>query len=89
MSTDVLEEHIASIFRVEEMSSERIQRASRFLDELISSTLKMEAIYSFETPVDIQQTTQRYIPEDGTLNRRIVARVVFYAVHVISKKVGD
>jgi hypothetical protein len=31
--------------------------------ELISSTLKMEAICSSETPVDTQRTTRRYIPE--------------------------
>jgi hypothetical protein len=27
----------------------------------------MEAICSFETSVDTQRTTRRYIPEDGTL----------------------
>jgi hypothetical protein len=32
----------------------------------ISSTLKMEAIYSSETPVDFQRITQRYIPDDRT-----------------------
>jgi hypothetical protein len=32
-------------------------------------TLKMEAIYSSETPVDTQRTTRRYIPEDGTLHK--------------------
>jgi hypothetical protein len=31
------------------------------------STLKMEATCSSETSVDTQQTTRRYIPEDGTL----------------------
>jgi hypothetical protein len=39
-----------------------------FLAKLVFSTLKMEAIYSSETSVDTQQTTQRYIPEDGTLH---------------------
>jgi hypothetical protein len=38
-----------------------------FLAELISSTLKMEAICSSETSVDTQRTTQRYIPEVDTL----------------------
>jgi hypothetical protein len=58
MSTDVSEEHIASIFRIEEISSARNQPTSRwkacslFLAELISSTLKMEAICSSETLVD-------------------------------------
>jgi hypothetical protein len=39
-----------------------------FLDELISSTLKMEAICSSETLVDAQRTTWRYIPEVDTLH---------------------
>jgi hypothetical protein len=39
-----------------------------FLAEIIFSTLKMEAIFSSETSVDPQQTTRRYIPEDGTLH---------------------
>jgi hypothetical protein len=33
-----------------------------------SSTLKMEAIFSFETSVDTQWTTRRYVAEDGTLH---------------------
>jgi hypothetical protein len=32
-----------------------------------SSTLKMEAICSFETPVDFQRATRRYVPGDGAL----------------------
>jgi hypothetical protein len=35
--------------------------------EIISSTLKMEAICSSETSVATQQTTRRHIPEDDTL----------------------
>jgi hypothetical protein len=31
----------------------------------------MEAICSFETSVDIQRTTRRYIPEDSTLHKRL------------------
>jgi hypothetical protein len=38
-----------------------------FLDELIFSTLKMEAICSSKMPVDTQWTTQHYIPEVDTL----------------------
>jgi hypothetical protein len=34
---------------------------------LFSSTLKMEAIYSFETSVETQRTTRRHIAEDDTL----------------------
>jgi hypothetical protein len=33
-----------------------------------SSTLKMEATCSFETSVDFQATTWRYIPEDRNLS---------------------
>jgi hypothetical protein len=35
--------------------------------ELISSTLKMEAICSSETSIETQRTTRRHIPEDDTL----------------------
>jgi hypothetical protein len=34
------------------------------------STLKMEAICSFETSVDFQLAPRRYIPEDRTLHNR-------------------
>jgi hypothetical protein len=37
-----------------------------FLAQFIFSTLKMEAICSFEASVDTEQTTRRYIPEDST-----------------------
>jgi hypothetical protein len=36
--------------------------------EIISSTLKMEAICSSETSVATQQTTRRHIPEDDILH---------------------
>jgi hypothetical protein len=68
VSTDVSEEHIASIFRVEEVISARNHLlACWFLAEIIASTLKMEAICSSETSVDTQWTTQRYIPKVNTL----------------------
>jgi hypothetical protein len=38
------------------------------LAEIISSTLKMEAICSSETTLATQQTTRRHIPEDDTLH---------------------
>jgi hypothetical protein len=38
------------------------------LAEIISLTLKMEAICSSETSVETQQTTRRHIPEDDTLH---------------------
>jgi hypothetical protein len=39
-----------------------------FLAELISSTLKMDAICSSETSVDTKRTTRRYIPEVDNLH---------------------
>jgi hypothetical protein len=39
----------------------------QILAEMISSTLKMEAIFSSETSVATQQTTLRHIPGDDTL----------------------
>jgi hypothetical protein len=41
---------------------------SLVLAEIISSTLKMEAICSSDTSVATQQTTRRHIPEDYTLH---------------------
>jgi hypothetical protein len=41
------------------------------LAEIISSTLKMEAISSSETSVATQQTTRHHIPEDDTLQLRL------------------
>jgi hypothetical protein len=38
------------------------------LPEIISSTLKMEAICSSERSVETQRTTRRHIPEDDTLH---------------------
>jgi hypothetical protein len=37
------------------------------LAEIISSTMKMEAICSSETSVETQQTTRHHIPENDTL----------------------
>jgi hypothetical protein len=41
--------------------------AARWFAEPNSSTLKMEAICSFETSVETQRTTRRHIPEDDIL----------------------
>jgi hypothetical protein len=63
-----LEEHVASIFRVEaekETSVKAGDKQSFFA--VYSSTMKMEAACSSETSVDIQRTTLRYIP-DGILH---------------------
>jgi hypothetical protein len=48
------------------------------LAEIISSTLKMEATCSSETPVATQRTTRRYIPEDDTLHNRRCENLKFY-----------
>jgi hypothetical protein len=68
MATDVSEEHIASIFRVGEISSARKQVASR----AYSSTLNMKAICFSERSVATQRTTRRRIPEDDTLQINII-----------------
>jgi hypothetical protein len=59
----VLKEHIASIFRIEEIISAYLM----VLSEIISSTLKMKAICSSGTSVATQQTTRRHIPKDDIL----------------------
>jgi hypothetical protein len=64
MSTYVSEEHIASIFRVELCFPPAFKLVSC---SAYTSTLKMEAICSSETLVNIYWTTRRYIPEDYTL----------------------
>jgi hypothetical protein len=45
-----------------------------FFAELISSTLKMEAVCSSGTSVETQRTTQRHIPEDDTLQFSFVSK---------------
>jgi hypothetical protein len=52
------------------------------LAELISLTLKMESICSFETSVDTQQTTrtQRYNPEDNTLHNHHCENLKSYII---------
>jgi hypothetical protein len=57
--TDVSDERIASIFRVEDKKKSAFSLADFFL----SSTLNMEAIRSSETSVNTI-STRRHIPED-------------------------
>jgi hypothetical protein len=54
-------------FRLADYSARHLL-ARWFLPELISSTLKMEAICFSETSIGTQRTTRRYIPENGTLH---------------------
>jgi hypothetical protein len=55
------------------------------LAEMISSTLKMEAICSFETSVTTQRTTRPHIPEDDTLYNHRCENLKSYIVHVSCK----
>jgi hypothetical protein len=49
-----------------------------FLAQLIFWTLKMEAICSFETSIDTQRTTRRYILEYGTLHYHLCENLKSY-----------
>jgi hypothetical protein len=63
------------------------------LAEIISSTLKMEAISSSETLVDTQRTTWRYIPEVDTLKKsegfKIRSTVVMFWHNLGIRKVSE
>jgi hypothetical protein len=54
-----------------------------FFAELISLTLKMEAICSSETSVETQQTTRRHIPEDDSLHNHHCENLKSYMEKVI------
>jgi hypothetical protein len=56
-----------------------------FLLKLFSSTLKMEAICSSETPVATQHTTRRHIPEDDTLHNHRCENLKSYGVSLVWK----
>jgi hypothetical protein len=64
VTTDVSEERVDSIFRVERISKLGTTLAVR---SLILYFLKMEATRSSETSV-LTRPTRRHIPEDGTLH---------------------
>jgi hypothetical protein len=77
-SVDVLEERIASTFRVEE---EQKYTASRFqLPPAYSSTLKVEVIRSSETSAYFHRTTRLYSPEDRVLKALLQLVVQFTAL---------
>jgi hypothetical protein len=64
--TDVSEQRIASVLRVEKSASEEppVHAGFSFAD---FSTMKMEVICSFETSVHAR-STRRHIPEDDILH---------------------
>jgi hypothetical protein len=69
---NVLEEYIASIFKIDEL----VEQGSSLLGVYLllvsclaySLTLKIEATCSYEMSVDFGQHTRHYIPEDRTLH---------------------
>jgi hypothetical protein len=63
VATDVLEEHIAYILKAFCLppAFTLVSRSAYFFDPEDGDDM------SSETSVDIQRTTRRYIPEDGTL----------------------
>jgi hypothetical protein len=54
-----------------------------------SSTLKMEAICSFERSVDLQPTKRRYNPEDRTILVRLVAISYMWKLRIPIQNVKD
>jgi hypothetical protein len=79
VSTDVSEEHIASIFIVEKYAEQ--ETSVKAGGSAYSSTLKMEEKCSSETSVDTQRTTRRYIPEDDTLHNHRCENLESYTCH--------
>jgi hypothetical protein len=53
-----------------------------FLAWLNSSNLKMEAICSFETSVDLHRSTRRYIPEGRTLHNHRCENLASYTLYI-------
>jgi hypothetical protein len=66
----MLEEHFASMFMVEELAQQGAgssrHQAKRFLFFSYSPTLKMVAMFSYETHVNSYRTFSHNIPEDGS-----------------------
>jgi hypothetical protein len=62
-STDVSEEHVPPIFRIEEWAKQE----TRMKCVASGAEMEMEEICSSETSVDFRRTTRGYIPEDTTV----------------------
>jgi hypothetical protein len=60
------------------ISRPRYQRENRWQSCSAYSTLMTEAICSFETSVEFQRTTWRYIPEDSTLHNHLCENPKFH-----------
>jgi hypothetical protein len=89
--TDVSEEGIASIFRVEKSASEEPawagQQPPANADSSLADfcTLKTEAIPSFETSVHTR-CTRRHIPEDSILHSHRREKLKFYIENTTFQK---
>jgi hypothetical protein len=70
MSTDVSEENIASIFRVEEYAKQETSVKAGGKQSSATSSSEMSA--------DFQRTTRRYILEDRTLQFRTLSTSLYY-----------
>jgi hypothetical protein len=79
--TDVSEEGIASIFRVEKRKSASEEPAWTGANRLVYCTLKMEEIRSSETSV-IAISLRRHIPEDCFLQIHSVLTLIPYLLSV-------
>jgi hypothetical protein len=81
-STDVSEEYIASIFRIELAEQDTSVKTGGNAFSLVScsaySAVKMEAICSSEISTDFQRTTQRYISEVCCENLTSYIKVINY-----------
>jgi hypothetical protein len=89
-STDVSEERIASIFRIEKSASGEPACSLHLTPDHASSpradfsTLKMETVLSSETSVDAR-STQRDIPEDDILHSHRCKSLKSYIILINSE----
>jgi hypothetical protein len=75
-STDVSEEHVTSIFRVEAKKETGLKQVADSMEQVmlisclayLAASMVVATCLS-ETSADFQQISRRYIQEDGTLNK--------------------
>jgi hypothetical protein len=70
--------HFGEIYRLHLQGRKNKLLSRWILAQLLFPALKMEAICSSETSVDTQQSTRRYIPEDGTFHNHRCANLKPY-----------